>query len=133
VLFVRGIGLGCSVQPSMAAAYALLRPEQLPGATAALNALRQVGGSIGTALVAVVLEQRAQAVLPAGGSGGGGVLEPLTPGMRRQYAEPLAVAFGHTFAWLAAMTAVAAVLAAALLRAERARARETAPRARAVA
>jgi MFS family permease len=119
VLFVRGIGMGCSVQPSMAAAYALLPPERLPGATAALNALRQIGGSIGTALLAVVLEHQAQAVLPAGAGGVGGVLQPLAPGARARVADPVAAAFGHTFAWAAAMTAVAALPGLALLRAER--------------
>jgi EmrB/QacA subfamily drug resistance transporter len=119
VLFIRGIGMGCSVQPSMAAAYALLPPEQLPGATAALNTLRQIGGAIGTALLAVVLEHQAKAVLPAQGGGVGGVLEPLAPGTRQQVAEPIAMAFGHTFAWAAAMTAVAALAGWALLRAER--------------
>ena len=47
VLVVRGIGLGCAVQPAMASAYAVLGPEQVPRATAALNTLRQVGGRSG--------------------------------------------------------------------------------------
>jgi EmrB/QacA subfamily drug resistance transporter len=119
VLLLRGIGMGCSVQPAMAAAYALLPPEQLPGATAALNTLRQIGGAIGTALLAVVLEHEAKPVLPAHGGGVGGVLQPLAPGVRQQVAEPMATAFGHTFAWAAAMTGVAALAGLALLRAER--------------
>ena len=123
VLFVRGIGIGCSVQPSMAAAYSLLRPEQLPGATATLNMVRQLGGSLGTALLAVALEHHAKAVFPAQGSSAGGLLQPLAPGARRRVAEPLAAAFGHTFVWAAGMSAVAALAALALLRAERARSR----------
>src|SRR4029077_14974362 len=41
VLFVRGLGLGASIQPSTAAAYAMLDSSQVPRATAALNTLRQ--------------------------------------------------------------------------------------------
>src|SRR6185295_11437855 len=47
ILFVRGLGLGSSIQPAAAAAYALLDSSQVPRATAALNTLRQIGGSIG--------------------------------------------------------------------------------------
>jgi hypothetical protein len=64
VLFVRGIGLGASIQPATAAAYATLTADAVPRATAALNTLRQIGGSIGTALLAVVL-QHEDALLPA--------------------------------------------------------------------
>jgi hypothetical protein len=125
-LVVRGIGMGCSVQPAMAAAYAHLPPEQLPGATAALNTLRQIGGSIGTALLAVVLEHQAKPVLPGHGGSAGGVLGPLPGGVRQRVAEPMAMAFGHTFVWAAAMTGVAAIAAMALLRAERSPSREVA-------
>jgi EmrB/QacA subfamily drug resistance transporter len=119
MLFARGIGMGCSVQPSMAAGYALLPPAQMPSAAAALNTLRQIGGSIGTALLAVVLEHQAATVLPARGGSVGGVLEPLAPGARQRLAEPVAAAFGHTFAWAVALTAVAVLPGLALLRAER--------------
>jgi MFS family permease len=60
----RGIGLGASIQPATAAAYATLTADAVPRATAALNTLRQIGGSIGTALLAVVL-QHEDALLPA--------------------------------------------------------------------
>src|SRR3954470_8620081 len=45
-LFVRGLGLGASIQPATAAAYAVLDTSQVPRATAALNTVRQIGGSI---------------------------------------------------------------------------------------
>jgi EmrB/QacA subfamily drug resistance transporter len=125
-LVVRGIGMGCTIQPAMATAYALLRPEQVPGATAALNTLRQIGGSIGTALVAVVLSGQAKAALPAGGAGTADLLQPLSPSVRAQVAGPVATAFGHTFAWVAGMTAVSVLAAVILLRAERDAAREDA-------
>jgi EmrB/QacA subfamily drug resistance transporter len=119
LLVLRGIGMGSTIQPAMASAYALLRTEQVPGATAALNTLRQVGGSIGTALVAVVLAGQAKAVLPANGGTGSDLLAPLPASVRAQVAEPVATAFGHTFAVAAAMTALAMLPAVVLLRAER--------------
>lgn len=74
VLFVRGLGLGASVQPSAAAAYAVLEPSQIPRATAAINTLRQIGASIGTAFLAVVLERQATNAMSSAGAGGGGLL-----------------------------------------------------------
>jgi EmrB/QacA subfamily drug resistance transporter len=93
LLFVRGIGLGCAMMPSMAAAYAELRPAQVPRATGAINAIQRIGGSVGTAALAVVLEHQMQASR--------GVVEVTS-------------AFAHTFAWAAGITLVA-VPAAALL------------------
>jgi predicted MFS family arabinose efflux permease len=98
VLFVRGIGLGASIQPATAAAYATLTADAVPRATAALNTLRQIGGSIGTALLAVVLQHE------------GGM-------------TPAAGAFGHVFTWSAGLMALTLVPAVALARAERARLR----------
>ena len=126
-LVVRGIGLGCAVQPAMASAYAVLGPEQVPRATAALNTLRQVGGSIGTALVAVVLAGQAKSALPAGGGATGELLQPLSPGVRAEVAGPVATAFDHTFAWVSAMTALSVLAAMVLWRAERRAARDDSP------
>ncbi|MEA2249354.1 MAG: hypothetical protein QOH46_3883 [Solirubrobacteraceae bacterium] len=125
LLLVRGLGMGASVQPAMASAYAVLRPAQVPRATAALNTLRQIGGSIGTALVAVLLEGRLKAVLPGGG-GSAGALAPLAPDVRARLAEPIAMAFGSTFVWAVAMSALAGVSAFVLMRAERSRAAQEA-------
>ncbi|MEA2244815.1 MAG: hypothetical protein QOD24_4371 [Solirubrobacteraceae bacterium] len=119
VLFVRGLGLGASIQPATAAAYALLESSQVPRATAALNTLRQVGASIATALLAVVLQHEATAGLPPGSGGAGALLAPLTAGERAQISGPLATAFGHTFMWAAGMAFLVIVPAVALLRAER--------------
>jgi EmrB/QacA subfamily drug resistance transporter len=114
VLFVRGLGLGASIQPTTAAAYALLDSSQVPRATAALNMLRQIGASIGTALLAVVLQHQ---------SGAGGLLAPLPASQREQVSGPLATAFGHTFMWAVALALLAIIPAVALLRAERAQRR----------
>jgi EmrB/QacA subfamily drug resistance transporter len=119
VLFVRGLGLGAAIQPATAAAYALLDSSQIPRATAALNTLRQIGGSIGTALLAVVLQHEGAAALPSAKGGAALLLGPLSAGQRAQISGPLATAFGHTFMWALAMALLAIVPAVALLRAER--------------
>jgi EmrB/QacA subfamily drug resistance transporter len=60
VLLVRGVGIGFAFVPAMSAAFASMRPEQLSDATPQLNVLQRIGGAIGTAVLAVVL-QRASA------------------------------------------------------------------------
>ncbi|MEA2222206.1 MAG: hypothetical protein QOH83_582, partial [Solirubrobacteraceae bacterium] len=117
-LVVRGLGLGGAMMPLMAAAYALLAPAAVPRATSALNALQRVGGSIGVALLAVILQDQMRAAAP--GSGAIDPTQPLAAGAREQVAGPLTTAFGQTFAWAAGLTLVAIVPAALLARAERA-------------
>ena len=60
VLVVRGVSIGMSFMPAMTAAFAAMRPDQLSDATPQLNVLMRLGGAIGAALLAVVL-QRASA------------------------------------------------------------------------
>jgi EmrB/QacA subfamily drug resistance transporter len=60
VLAVRGVGIGFAFVPAMSAAFASMRPDQLSDATPQLNVLQRIGGAIGTAVLAVVL-QRASA------------------------------------------------------------------------
>ena len=96
-LAVRGLGLGFTMMPAMAAAYSTLERPQVPRATPLLNVLQRVGGSLGTAVLAVVLQHE------------------LT-------ASPASVpaAFAHTYWWVQAGTAVALVPAVVLARAQRA-------------
>ena len=56
LLVLRGLGIGSSMMPSMAAAYASLERAAVPRATSALNVVQRVGGSLGTALLAVILQ-----------------------------------------------------------------------------
>ena len=86
----------------MAAAYATLEHQQVPRATPMLNVIQRVGGSLGTAVLAVVLQHQ---LADAGGRG------------------PAAVAngFGRTYWWAMAFTAVAMVPALVLARAQRSR------------
>jgi MFS family permease len=114
VLVVRGVGIACAMMPAMAAAYATLSHAEVPRATSALNVLQRVGGSMGTALLAVVLQHQIASRLGGGGGAGGGTLQRLPDNVRARVAEPLATAFGHTFWWAVGMSAVALVPALAL-------------------
>jgi EmrB/QacA subfamily drug resistance transporter len=119
VLFVRGMGLGAAMMPAISAAYAQLDSAQMPRATSALNTLQRVGGSIGTALLAVVLQSEMRSAV-GGGSGSGG-LQPVPTALRERLADPLASAFGYTFAWAAGLSLLAVIAAAVLARSERPR------------
>ncbi|HEX4244891.1 MAG TPA: DHA2 family efflux MFS transporter permease subunit, partial [Acidimicrobiales bacterium] len=105
-LMVRGVGVGSSMMPSMAAAFAVLRPDEIHDASPQLNVIQRVGGSVGTAILAVILSHNvADASTSAGASG-------PTP-------SALARAFGDTFWWALGITAAAAVPAAFLMVSER--------------
>lgn len=82
-LLVRGFGLGASFMPAMAAGYAAIEPGAVPRATSAMNVMQRVGGSIGAALLAVILQQQ----IARNG--------------------PVADAFSHTFWWAFALTVIA--------------------------
>jgi EmrB/QacA subfamily drug resistance transporter len=56
-MLARGMGIGFAFMPAMAAAFASLDRSELPDATPQLNVLQRVGGSIGTAVLAVVLQR----------------------------------------------------------------------------
>ncbi|HZU39693.1 MAG TPA: MFS transporter, partial [Solirubrobacteraceae bacterium] len=115
VMFVRGIGMGFSFMPAMAAAFASLERSELSDATPQLNVLNRVGGSIGTAVLAVVL-QRALAGAHS--------------------LDAAAGAYGVSFWAAVGLTAVAILPCIVLLRAERsarARARAAEPDAAALA
>jgi MFS family permease len=117
-LVLRGIGLAGSMMPAMAAAYATLKRDQVPRATPALNVLQRVGGSIGAALLIVILQNRIISSLGAGAQDGltGGALPAAT---RARVADPLAEAFAHTFWYALALSAVALIPAAILALEER--------------
>jgi MFS family permease len=114
-LFFRGIGLGCCMMPAMAAAYATVSRESVARATTALNVLQRVGGSIGTALLAVILEDRIKTALPHAPGLSGGTLQPVPAAVRDRIAVPLAHAFNHAFWWAVALTAIGVVPGIVLL------------------
>jgi EmrB/QacA subfamily drug resistance transporter len=132
LLVIRGIGMGGTMMPAMAAAFATLERPQVPRATSALNAIQRVGGSIGTALLAVVLQHQIITQLsaavpgraPVGGGGGQATLGGLSDAARAHFAEPLATAFANTFWWAVGIGVLAmiptAILAVSQRRAQRA-------------
>ncbi|MER7009766.1 DHA2 family efflux MFS transporter permease subunit, partial [Dactylosporangium sp. NPDC000555] len=65
-LFLRGCGLGAVVPPNAAATYTTVTRAQAAAATGARTVLNRIGGSIGTAVLAVVLQSGlAAAAAPA--------------------------------------------------------------------
>jgi MFS family permease len=116
LLVVRGIGMGATMMPAMAAAYATLGRSAVPRATSALNVLQRIGGSLGTAVLAVVLQHQLTQRL---GTGAGGTLGRVPEQMRARIGDQLAAAFAHTFWWAVALGVVALVPAVILARAQR--------------
>jgi EmrB/QacA subfamily drug resistance transporter len=101
-LVVRGIGLGASTMPAMAGAYASLDKDAVARASSVLNVAKRLGGSVGVALIAVVLEHH----LP-GGIGGTEA---------RAASGSAVAAFGETFWWVLGFCALAFIPAAFLPR-----------------
>ena len=97
------------MMPAMAAAYQTLSRAAVPRATTALNIIRTIGGSFGTAILSVVLERQIEANLPVVG-GSLGALRAVGGGPPPpRIAEPLAHAFGQTFWWAVGLTALALI------------------------
>jgi EmrB/QacA subfamily drug resistance transporter len=97
-MLVRGMGIGFAFMPAMAAAFASLERSELSDATPQLNVLQRVGGSIGTAALAVVLQRALTGVHTLSGA---------------------ASAYGTAFWASAGLTAAGIVPCIVLLRAER--------------
>jgi MFS family permease len=97
-LLLRGLGIGFAMMPAMSAAYAVLRPEQIADATPQLTVVQRVGGSIGTAVLAVALSTGLEGQTTASGMAG---------------------AFSSAYWWALGLTVAAIVPAIVLLRAER--------------
>jgi EmrB/QacA subfamily drug resistance transporter len=106
-MVVRGFGIGMSIMPAMTSAYSVLTPEQVTHATPQLTTLQRVGGSIGTAVLTVVLQSHLET---AGGS-----------------QAAMAQAFGTTFVWVMGITAMALLPTLTLIRVERQKRRPSAP------
>jgi EmrB/QacA subfamily drug resistance transporter len=98
---LRGIGIGLAIMPAMTAAFSVLTREQVNDASPQLTVLQRVGGSLGTAIIAVVLQAKTTHA---------GV--HATP-------SALASAFGDTYWWVMGLTLVALAPAAALTVIER--------------
>ncbi|WP_225824132.1 MDR family MFS transporter [Streptomyces naphthomycinicus] len=88
-LFVRGVGLGAAMIAPMGAAYAGLEHGEIPDASIITRVAQQLGGSLGIAVLAVVLQHAAG--------------DAHTP-------DALAGGFGAAFWWSVALTAAAVPL-----------------------
>ena len=102
-LLVRGFGLGLAMMPIVASAYSDLDQAAVPRASTTINISRQVGGSIATALFAVVLQRQIESQVP--GAKGGLSLATATHAVPPALTAQLAHAFANTF-WWAVGTAV---------------------------
>jgi predicted MFS family arabinose efflux permease len=100
-LFVRGLGLGLSMMPVTAAAYFDLNHAEIPKASTIMNIVRLVGGSVATALFAVVLERQIVANLGSAATkfGGSAGVIGATVKLPPPVADSVAAAFAHTFWW----------------------------------
>ena len=98
-MVIRGIGIGFGFMPAMAAAFAALERSELSHATPQLNVLQRVGGSIGTAVLAVVLQRALAGVHTTAGAAAG---------------------YGTAFWWSVGLVAVAIIPAFILMRSEHA-------------
>jgi EmrB/QacA subfamily drug resistance transporter len=89
--FLRGVGVGASMQPIMALAFSGLARAEVPNASAAFSVVQRVGAPFGVTVIAVLL----QSYLADAGSGIGQVVG----------------AFNTTFWWIFAFSAVPLALA----------------------
>ncbi len=104
-MLVRGIGVGLAIMPAMTAAFSVLTPEQVNDASPQLTVLQRVGGSLGTAIIAVILQHNITGA---------------------HTSAAVATGFGHTYWWVMGVTLVALVPTLALARIERINARAAA-------
>jgi len=116
ILFIQGLGMGSAMMPTFSGAMQTLRRVQIARASTTLNINQQVGASIGTAVLSVLLASALADRLPGGDGGGGiGAAAALPPDQRAQVIGPMAEAFGETFWWALGLVVVAFVVAVALL------------------
>nr|WP_246846682.1 MFS transporter [Humibacter ginsenosidimutans] len=95
VLFVRGFGLGAVVMPLMVASFQGLNRADIPHSSIITRTAQQLGGSFGTAVLAVILQAGLTTYAAQGTSG-------------------VATAYDQAFWWSIGFTALAAVLSLAL-------------------
>ena len=97
---MRGLGLGLTMMPITAAAYYNLSHAAIPRASTTMNIVRQIGGSVATALFAVVLQRQIVDNLGSKATKGAsqGILSSSAK-LPAPVADKVAGAFSHTFWW----------------------------------
>jgi EmrB/QacA subfamily drug resistance transporter len=111
-LVVMGMGMGSSMMPLMSGAMQTLRRAQVARASTALNIIQQVGASVGTAVMSVILIDALKARLPGAPAGGG--LGSSGQGLPARIRDLMAGAFAHTY-WYALGLLALALFAALML------------------
>jgi len=111
-LGVIGLGLGATVTPSMAAAFAVLSRPETPRGTSALNAIQRIAGAVGTAAFAIILSHAITDGQPS--HPGSAAIGALSRQAGAHAAAALAGAFGTAF-WAGAALIAAAAVPALLL------------------
>jgi len=97
-MVARGVGIGLSIMPAMTAAFSVLSRDQVNDASPQLTVLQRVGGSLGTAIIAVVLAGRLSSA---------------------HTQAAMAAGFAHTYWWVMAVTLIALIPTLLLARIER--------------
>jgi hypothetical protein len=115
VLFVMGLGMGATMMPTFSGAMQTLRQSDVARASTTLNINQQVGASIGTAVMSVLLANALESRLGSGGGGGIGAAAAVPPDVKARIVGPMADAFGSTYWWAFAFVVVAFVIATPLL------------------
>jgi EmrB/QacA subfamily drug resistance transporter len=111
VLFVLGLGMGSTMMPAMSAAFGTMRHDEVPRATSALNVIQRVGGSIGVAVLSVILTHaltdNLSSIAPGGKvSGGLEAAQSIPASAQAQVAPLISDAFGHTYWWAVGMVVI---------------------------
>ncbi|NEE02625.1 DHA2 family efflux MFS transporter permease subunit [Phytoactinopolyspora halotolerans] len=100
-LFVRGLGFGAVMMPTIATSYSRLSKAAVSRGATTVSAIQQVGGSLGSALLVMVFTRASAAEFEeAGLSGADGGIDQMgsIPADAREAAAPLlANAFGQAF------------------------------------
>jgi MFS family permease len=100
-LFVMGLGMGMTMMPIMSAAMASLDHHEVARGSTMMNIIQQSAGSVGTAVMSVILTNRVLADEAAGAYMGvmqGQVpADQVPPSLLEAGREALAGAFGYTF------------------------------------
>jgi hypothetical protein len=112
-LFLMGLGMGATMMPTFSGAMQTLRRAAIARASTTLNINQQVGASIGTALMSVLLANALQSRL--GDGAGIGALAVAPAAARARIADLMADAFGSTYWWALALVVVAFCVATPLL------------------
>jgi len=128
-LLTLGLGMGSTMMPTMSAALATLQRHEIARVTSGMNVMQRVGGSMGTALLAVVLSHQMAKIMPGTTAGGVGMhaMRTMTPTLRASILPALGTAFGHTFTWALGIVVLALVAACFLPRSKLVRAQQQEP------